>query len=82
MKEPHKGGQKETRVVSVSRALALLDAFQPSEIMLTLGELARRTRLHKTTALRLARTMAAARYLDLLHAMFPMTGDKVCMRQL
>jgi DNA-binding IclR family transcriptional regulator len=52
-----------TGVTSVSRALALLDAFQPNEAFITLGELARRTKLHKTTALRIARTMAASRYL-------------------
>lgn len=64
MKETSRNGGRSTPgVISVSRALALLDAFQPSETLLTLGELARRTRLHKTTALRLARTMAAARYL-------------------
>jgi DNA-binding IclR family transcriptional regulator len=50
-------------VVAVTRAMAILDAFQTGEGALTLGELARRTGLHKTTVLRIARTMAAARYL-------------------
>lgn len=50
-------------VIAVTRAIAILDAFQTSEAALTLGELARRTGLHKTTVLRIARTMAAARYL-------------------
>lgn len=60
---PSTGTGATIGVTSVSRALALLDAFQPNEAFLTLGELARRTRLHKTTALRIARTMATARYL-------------------
>ena len=50
-------------VIAVTRALAILDAFKPGEIDLTLGELARRTRLHKTTVLRIARTLGAVRYL-------------------
>lgn len=50
-------------VIAVSRAFAILDAFQSGESALTLGELARRTSLHKTTVLRIARTMAATRYL-------------------
>jgi DNA-binding IclR family transcriptional regulator len=51
------------RVTAVARALALLDAFKPGETELALGELARRTGLHKTTVLRLARTLGDARYL-------------------
>lgn len=50
-------------VIAVTRAMAILDAFQSGEAALTLGELARRTTLHKTTVLRIARTMARARYL-------------------
>lgn len=50
-------------VVAVARAFAILDAFDASEGGLTLGELSRRTGLHKTTVLRLARTMAVAGYL-------------------
>ncbi|MEN9783206.1 MAG: hypothetical protein RJA24_549 [Pseudomonadota bacterium] len=50
-------------VIAVTRAMTILDAFQTGEAALTLGELARRTGLHKTTVLRIARTMAAARYL-------------------
>ncbi len=50
-------------VISVVRALSLLDAFANGERDVTLGELARRTALHKTTVLRLARTMAARGYL-------------------
>ncbi len=50
-------------VTAVKRALAILDAFKPGEVELTLGELARRTHLHKTTVLRIARTLGVARYL-------------------
>lgn len=50
-------------VIAVTRAMSILDAFQTGEAALTLGELSRRTTLHKTTVLRIARTMAAARYL-------------------
>lgn len=57
-KTPAPGG-----VIAVTRALAILDAFKAGESALTLGELARRTGLHKTTVLRIARTMAATRYL-------------------
>ena len=56
-------GVKPPAVVAVTRALSILDAFSAGESALTLGEIARRTRLHKTTVLRIARTMAAARYL-------------------
>jgi DNA-binding IclR family transcriptional regulator len=49
-------------VIAVSRALTLLDAFASGERDVALGELARRTTLHKTTVLRLARTMAAHGY--------------------
>lgn len=52
-----------SRVTAVARALDILDAFKPGEAGLALGELARRTGLHKTTALRIARTLSAARYL-------------------
>lgn len=56
------------RVIAVTRAVSILDAFKPGEVDLTLGELARRTRLHKTTVLRIARTLGAARYLVQLPA--------------
>ena len=52
-----------SRVIAVARALAILDAFKPGEVDLALGELARRTRLHKTTVLRIARTLGSSRYL-------------------
>lgn len=59
----NQGAVKGGGVVAVTRAIAILDAFHTSEAALTLGELARRTGLHKTTVLRIARTMAGARYL-------------------
>lgn len=60
---PRKNPSAQDGVIAVTRAMAILDAFRTGEAALTLGELARRTTLHKTTVLRIARTMAAARYL-------------------
>lgn len=50
-------------VIAVARAFAILDAFKARENALTLGELSRRTGLHKTTALRIARTIAGTGYM-------------------
>lgn len=50
-------------VIAVVRALRLLEAFGMDDAQLSLAELSRRTGLHKTTALRMARTMAAENYL-------------------
>ncbi|WP_265305145.1 IclR family transcriptional regulator [Verminephrobacter eiseniae] len=50
-------------VVSVRRALQLLDAFALGESQLSLAVLSQRCALHKTTVLRLARTLAQAGYL-------------------
>ena len=50
-------------VAAVLRAMELLDAFQLGESQLALSELSRRVSLHKTTVLRLARTLAQAGYL-------------------
>ncbi len=50
-------------VTAVARALDILEAFKAGETELSLGELARRTHLHKTTVLRIARTLGAGRYL-------------------
>ena len=50
-------------VVAVARALRVLDAFLIDDAFLSLAELSRRANLHKTTALRIARTLAAANYL-------------------
>lgn len=46
-------------VVAVQRAIALLNAFEDRDTTLSLSELARRTDLDKSTALRIARTLAA-----------------------
>ncbi|WPB57402.1 IclR family transcriptional regulator [Xylophilus sp. GOD-11R] len=50
-------------MTAVTRALALLDAFDMADSQLPLAELARRTALPKPTALRLARTLARSSYL-------------------
>ena len=50
-------------VNAVIRSLSLLEAFGLTDPQLSLAELSRRTGLHKTTALRLARTLAAHQYL-------------------
>jgi DNA-binding IclR family transcriptional regulator len=50
-------------VVAVLRAMQLLGAFALGESQLTLAELSRRCNLHKTTALRIARTLAMTGYL-------------------
>ena len=50
-------------VIAVTRALRVLECFQAGEAGLNLAELSRRTGLHKTTVLRLARTLAKDNYL-------------------
>ena len=51
-------------VHAVVRAMSLLKAFDSGdEVFLSLTELARRTGMHKPTALRLARTLALSRFL-------------------
>lgn len=50
-------------VTAVKRALALMEAFQVGESTLSLAELSRRIDLHKTTVLRLARTLAQTSYM-------------------
>lgn len=50
-------------VIAVERALKLLEAFSAEDAALTLAELGRRAGMHKTTALRIARSLAARRYL-------------------
>jgi len=50
-------------VVAVTRALNLMEAFAVGEASLSLAELSRRSGMHKTTALRLARTLALSRYM-------------------
>lgn len=50
-------------VIAVTRALQILDAFALGESHLPLAELSRRCGLHKTTVLRLARTLALSGYM-------------------
>jgi DNA-binding IclR family transcriptional regulator len=50
-------------VAAVTRALALMEAFAIGESTLSLAELSRRANMHKTTALRLARTLALSQYM-------------------
>ncbi|MGH6760949.1 MAG: IclR family transcriptional regulator [Phyllobacterium sp.] len=45
-------------VAAVERAVAILEAFTSGDYSLTLGELARRTKLDKSTVLRIARSLA------------------------
>ncbi|PWS21026.1 hypothetical protein DKP78_25760, partial [Enterococcus faecium] len=45
-------------VTAVARAMELLEAFALGEAQLSLAELSRRCGLHKTTVLRIARTLA------------------------
>lgn len=66
MAAPPRAGAREApheSVNAVARALAILTAFEGDELYLPLAELARRTGMHKPTVLRLARTLAAARFL-------------------
>lgn len=60
---PIKPPAPDRGVTSVTRALQVLDAFVLGESQLSLAELSRRTHLHKTTVLRLARTLALSGYL-------------------
>jgi DNA-binding IclR family transcriptional regulator len=50
-------------VIAVTRALSLMEAFAIGESTLSLAELSRRAGMHKTTALRLARTLALSNYM-------------------
>lgn len=50
-------------VIAVTRALSLMEAFEVGEAALTLAELTRRTGMHKTTVLRLVRTLALSHYM-------------------
>jgi len=50
-------------VIAVTRALQVLEAFAVGESHLSLAELSRRCQLHKTTVLRLARTLAQSGYM-------------------
>ena len=50
-------------VTAVTRALQIMEAFRIGERHLTLAELSRRTGLHATTVLRLARTLARSGFM-------------------
>ncbi len=54
---------KEGGVIAVTRAMQLLAAFALGESHLSLAELSRRCALHKTTVLRLARTLAQSGFM-------------------
>lgn len=58
-----RAGSNQGGVIAVTRALALLDAFSLGESHLSLAELSRRCKLHKTTVLRLARTLAQSGFM-------------------
>jgi len=61
---PSPGEAKEaTGVIAVTRALQLLEAFALGESHLSLAVLSRRCSLHKTTVLRLARTLAQSGFM-------------------
>lgn len=50
-------------VTAVTRALSLMESFEVGEFSLSLAELSRRCGMHKTTVLRLARTLAQSSYM-------------------
>jgi IclR family pca regulon transcriptional regulator len=61
----HEGESTATASVeALRRGLALMAAFEPSDPSLSLADLAHRTELPPSTALRLLRTLVDARYLD------------------
>jgi DNA-binding IclR family transcriptional regulator len=55
--------EPEGGVIAVTRALSLMEAFELGESTLSLAELSRRSGMHKTTALRLARTLQLSNYM-------------------
>ena len=58
-----KTAEQDGGVVAVTRALSLMEAFTVGESALSLAELSRRAGVHKTTGLRLARTLALSQYM-------------------
>ncbi len=50
-------------VIAVTRAIKLLEAFEAEDEYLSLADLSRRSEIHKTTVLRIARTLASHHYL-------------------
>lgn len=63
MPNPSQTGEEGGGVIAVTRALRLLETFGVDDAQLTLAELSRRTGMHKTTVLRIARTLAQDHYL-------------------
>jgi DNA-binding IclR family transcriptional regulator len=66
MRNSTKAGQSDAAeggVIAVTRALSLMETFEIGEAALSLAELSRRAGMHKTTALRLARTLALSNYM-------------------
>jgi len=59
---PADGSEPSGGVTAVTRALQLLEAFGMQDQRLSLAELTRRSGMHKTTALRLLRTLAGSGY--------------------
>lgn len=57
---------EQNGVAAVDRALALLGAFQPTDFSVTLTELAQRTGMYKSTALRLIESLVRANYVKRL----------------
>ena len=55
--------QSDGGVIAVKRALQILEVFEIGDQHLSLAELSRRTGLHNTTVLRLARTLALSGYM-------------------
>jgi len=50
-------------VIAVTRAIRILESFRVEDAFVSLSELSRRAGLHKTTTLRIARTLALQNYL-------------------
>jgi DNA-binding IclR family transcriptional regulator len=61
--EKTEGDTPSGGVIAVTRAFSIMEAFEMGESALALAELSRRVGLHKTTVLRLARTLAATHYM-------------------
>lgn len=55
--------EEDSGVLAVRRAMRILNAFGVEDTKLSLAELSRRTELHRSTVLRLARTLAMDDYL-------------------
>jgi len=60
---PSAGPSTDGGVIAVKRALQILEVFEIGDQHLSLAEISRRTGLHNTTVLRLARTLALSGYM-------------------